>query len=134
MFYKKYSVTDYYLPLLKMCLDNNLNDDIGMYIFSFIKKDISYQINLDFIYNEVNSHIKYLKNIKYIKNRPCCNYYTLHLRDIPYIIDIYDVEKIVSQIFKINRNESSFSHFCCNNTGVVYSSEKNKCKYWHRII
>ena len=135
MSYKKHSVTDYYVPLLKMCLDNNLNDDIGMYIFSFIKKDISHQINLDFIHNEVTSHIKYAKNIKYIKNdNLLCNFFTLHLHDLPYPMNIYHMEKTVSQLFDTNHSEKCFSHFCCNNSGVVYSSEKDKYKHWYRVI
>lgn len=122
------SVINYYLPLLKFCENNNVDNNVCRYIFSYLKKDIQEIINLNFINSIILKHITYLDNNKYSSQ------FTLHLVDLPYKIKIEDLKTIVSTIFNNHNNIKYFSHYCCNNKGVVYISENEKYKNWHRII
>ena len=52
---------------------------------------------------------------------------TVHIVDLPFKIDIKELLSITKPVWKTN-----FSHFCCNNTGVMFFHENENSHVYQR--
>ena len=117
------NIVDYYKPLILLSKQKKIPIEIIRNIFdSYLKKDIILSIQIDAICNKLDRLYNNLLYNKINNKRGFGDSLSIHLCDIPYSChDITKYTNIVTNIININNYNLYFSHYCCNNNGIVYT-------------
>ena len=95
-----------------------INDYIDKYIckkiFSYIIKDYKEIINDYYIKNKIKNHSKNVFQSSSLN---------FHIHDYPYFIQAVNLREKIDILLKKYNMLYNFSHFCCNNTGLMYKHE-----------
>ena len=130
-------ILEYYIPLIQLCKQKNMSIDIirkifNEYLKSSIIDNIQYKVINQLINTKYNNILYNLINNKRIPNY---EYLSIHLCDIPYSCEnIKKYRVIVDTIIKIKNYELYFSHYCCNNKGMMYKSNDLSSQNRHFLL
>tara|TARA_E500000331_G_scaffold356639_1_gene415625 strand:+ start:2675 stop:3046 length:372 start_codon:yes stop_codon:yes gene_type:complete len=118
---------DYLKPFLLFSKKKRIPHDMIRYIYSFILEEIKSKLLTDYINNSISSHINYYKRHIYYYNK---SNYTLHFDIIPYFKDNADnriklKKNVIEKINSITNDKYCFSHYCCNDKGVVFKNRSS---------
>lgn len=116
-------ILKYYVPFVQLGKQKNLPIEIIRKIFDdYLKKDIILSIQIDSICNKID---KLYNNLLYnkINNKKLYNdCLSVHLCDIPYSCEnMQKYSDIINNIIKKNNYDLHFSHYCCNDSGIMYT-------------
>ena len=114
-------VFQYYKPLILLSKQYNIPHEIIRIIFdNYLKKNIILNIQINSISEKINNQYNFIIYDK-INNKRCHDGINIHLHDIPYASDnIEKYRNIIDKTINNNKHILYFSHYCCNNKGIMY--------------
>lgn len=126
---------EYYLPLFCHLKNNSIPNEISVYVFSFVKDDFIKMINNSVIHSKVDKFIRYLHNED--NSYHCLNnhHFLLHIYEVPYKknMDVHQLKNVCLEYFKHNHVIMMFSHYCCENTGIVLKQYNGSNYYTYAL-
>ena len=103
-----------------LLINENIDKYIYKQIFSYVIEDYKEIINNYYIKNRIKN---------YSKNVFQSSSLNFHICDFPYFIQIVNLREKIDILLKEYNIQYYFSHYCCNNTGLMYKHEDdNICK------
>ena len=97
-----------------LLINENIDKYIYKQIFSYVIEDYKEIINDYYIKNRIKNYSKSIFQSSTLN---------FHIHEYPYFIDPVNLRQKIDILLKKYNSQYHFSHFCCNETGLMYKHE-----------